>query len=80
MELLAFLLRGPATRRHPRRGAASFNPHPISTRTGAVFLSGIAVGCVLVLVSLYAIAPMPVVLSLGAIGGVICIFLLRLLA
>ncbi len=27
MELLAFLLRGPATRRHPRRGAASFN-HP----------------------------------------------------
>ena len=25
MELLAFLLRGPATRRHPRRGAASFN-------------------------------------------------------
>ncbi|WP_005037712.1 uroporphyrinogen decarboxylase family protein [Holophaga foetida] len=28
MELLAFLLRGPATRRHPRRGAASFNKQP----------------------------------------------------
>lgn len=53
-------------------------PPPIPARVGLAFIAGVLVGCALpILSSRYVEAPLGFVVTLGALGGMLCVFLLR---
>lgn len=53
-------------------------PPPIPSKVGLAFIAGVLVGCALpILSSRYIGAPLGLVVTLGALGGLFCVFLLR---